>query len=72
LQAIVWQRLADSGRPAKKSCRKTYRRFFYFRQLCYHHASNDENDKITRKKNEKMVGREKATVFPKAPDDPKG
>jgi hypothetical protein len=33
LQVVVRQPLADSGRLQKKSCRKTYRRFFNSREL---------------------------------------
>ena len=54
LQVIAVQYFADFGTLQKKSCLKTSRRFFDFRELCHNRPMNYENDEIMGRKKEKM------------------
>jgi hypothetical protein len=50
-QAIVSQELARNASVAKKSCLKTYRRFFVFGESWYHFAMNDANTSLNGNNN---------------------
>jgi hypothetical protein len=54
LQVVVCQHLPENLPLQKKSCRKTYGRFFYFRELCHNRARIDENEEIMRQSKEKL------------------
>jgi hypothetical protein len=54
LEVVVCQGLPEYGRLPKKSCRKTYCRFFDFRGWWHNRCMNDENEEIMRRSKEKM------------------
>src|SRR6202044_1482615 len=50
LQVVLWQNLPEYLRLPKKSCQKTYRRFYDFGELCHHRSMNYKYTLIHGKK----------------------
>ena len=72
LQAIDSQELAGPEPLQKKSCLKTSRRFFDFRELWHNHRHEYENDEIMGRNKEKMGRWNKIPGLPETPDELNG